>query len=252
MTPRHEKAGSALGSGLPAQGTPYNLNPDSRSADSLDTGRRGAVDPGMGAGGTSDVPPKRGRGRPRDPRTDTRILDAAAELIIERGFDGMTVDDVAERAHVGKATVYRRWPSKSDLAVASLRSVMRVERSDPDTGSIVSDLREAIRASVTFGGTEAGRAFMKMCIAESARDSRIAQLVGAALGEQLGWLTGAVEKAIARGEVRDDVRAGLVHDWVSGHLMNLVVTDRPTPSEAEIEELLRFGLRGVLADPAAV
>jgi AcrR family transcriptional regulator len=49
-------------------------------------------------------------GRPRDARTTRRILDAALELGLELGFDGLTVEGVAARAGVGKTTIYRRWP----------------------------------------------------------------------------------------------------------------------------------------------
>ena len=87
--------------------------------------------------------PRRGRGRPRDPETDKRITAAAAELMLLRGFDKMTVDDVAAKAGVGKATVYRRWPSKEDLAVAAMQHIYSVEMPDPDTGSIEGDLTES-------------------------------------------------------------------------------------------------------------
>src|SRR5688572_25806119 len=68
-------------------------------------------------------PAKRGRGRPRDPETDAKITRAASELLLLRGFDKTTVDEVAARAGVGKATVYRRWPSKEDLAFAAMQSL---------------------------------------------------------------------------------------------------------------------------------
>src|SRR4051794_6325180 len=62
---------------------------------------------------------RRKRGRPRDPQADGRILAAASSLILMRGFESMTVDEVASNAGVGKATVYRRWSRKEDLAVAA-------------------------------------------------------------------------------------------------------------------------------------
>src|SRR6201995_6119515 len=87
-------------------------------------------------GTTSGGPPaRRGRGRPRDPATDEKITKAAAELMLQRGYDRTTVDDVADRAGVGKATVYRRWPSKEDLAVAAMETLYSAEMPQPDTGS---------------------------------------------------------------------------------------------------------------------
>ena len=56
-------------------------------------------------------------GRKRDHTRDTQILEAAIDVLAEMGFDGMTIDMVAARAEAGKATIYRRWPSKADLVL---------------------------------------------------------------------------------------------------------------------------------------
>ena len=64
-------------------------------------------------------------GRRRDHSRDPEILDAAIDVLAETGFDGMTIDMVAARAKAGKATIYRRWPSKADLvldAVACMKA----------------------------------------------------------------------------------------------------------------------------------
>ena len=58
-----------------------------------------------------------------------------------RGFESMTVDEVASNAGVGKATVYRRWSRKEDLAVAAMEQLYRDEMPAADTGSIRGDLR---------------------------------------------------------------------------------------------------------------
>ncbi len=57
------------------------------------------------------------RGRPRSEDADRAILSAATELLAERGLGGMSMEEVAVRAGVGKATVYRRWPSRGALAL---------------------------------------------------------------------------------------------------------------------------------------
>ena len=101
----------------------------------------------------TDEPVRRGRGRPRDPETDKRIVAAAADLMLQRGFDRMTVDDVAARAGVGKATVYRRWPSKQDLAVEAMTELFATEFPEPDTGSIRGDVSESVRNIIAFVNT---------------------------------------------------------------------------------------------------
>lgn len=89
-----------------------------------------------------DGPPAR-LGRKRDPSRDGVILEAAVHVLAEAGYVGMTMDMVATRAGAGKATLYRRWPSKTDLV---LDAVTRMKRGQaaldqlPDTGTIRGDL----------------------------------------------------------------------------------------------------------------
>lgn len=80
-------------------------------------------------------------GRRRDPGKDDVILQATRDLLVERGYQAMTMDSVAERAGVGKATVYRRWSSKVRLTVDSLMCSPQLHADEvPDTGSLREDL----------------------------------------------------------------------------------------------------------------
>jgi AcrR family transcriptional regulator len=87
-------------------------------------------------------------GRPRDAARDPEILAAALDVLAETGYDGMTIDMVAARAKAGKATLYRRWPSKADLvidAVACMRGEdLELDRL-PDTGTLRGDLVAMIK-----------------------------------------------------------------------------------------------------------
>ena len=101
---------------------------------------------------SSDPSPARAIGRPRDARADRAILTATLQLMAERGVRDLRMDDVAERAGVGKATIYRRYGSKDELvsdAVATLVSDITI----PDTGST----RAGLMALMTGGRTAAAR-----------------------------------------------------------------------------------------------
>jgi AcrR family transcriptional regulator len=80
------------------------------------------------------------RGRPRSADADEAILAATLELAGEVGINGMSMDDLAERAGVSKTTIYRRWTSKEQLVLEALRSAMG-PLDDVDTGSVHDDLR---------------------------------------------------------------------------------------------------------------
>jgi AcrR family transcriptional regulator len=91
----------------------------------------------------------RGRaGRKRDDARDDVILDATLAVLAEQGYDRMTIDAVAARAGMARATVYRRWATKADLVVAA---VSRMSRADvnldqlPDTGSLRGDMTAMVR-----------------------------------------------------------------------------------------------------------
>lgn len=87
-------------------------------------------------------------GRKRDASRDADLLDAALEVLAEEGYVGMTMDMVALRAKAGKATMYRRWPSKAELvleALARLKSTAVDLQKLPDTGTLRGDLLALFR-----------------------------------------------------------------------------------------------------------
>jgi len=90
----------------------------------------------------------RPRGRPRSEKARTAILSAAIELLLEQGLHAMSMDDVAQRAGVSKATIYRWWPSKELLALDALATAWATPTPDTqrDTGSLRGDLLAGFRA----------------------------------------------------------------------------------------------------------
>jgi AcrR family transcriptional regulator len=90
----------------------------------------------------------RPRGRPRSEKARTAILAAAMELLLEEGLHAMSMDDVARRAGVSKATIYRWWPSKERLALDALATEWAVSStpgSGRDTGNLRADLLARFR-----------------------------------------------------------------------------------------------------------
>jgi AcrR family transcriptional regulator len=103
-------------------------------------------------------------GRPRSAEADGAILEAAVDLFAEGGFDGLTVEGVAARANVGKATIYRRYPCKVDMVIAASRS-FALDDDDllPDTGTTRGDLRALVGGVIAMlTTTPIGRALPSM------------------------------------------------------------------------------------------
>ena len=83
--------------------------------------------------------PARGRGRPRSAEAEQAILAATLRMISAVGVAGTTIEGVAAEAGVGKTTIYRRWPSKTDLVIAAI-SGLAPPGEPPDTGSFAGDM----------------------------------------------------------------------------------------------------------------
>jgi AcrR family transcriptional regulator len=96
--------------------------------------------------GPTDEPERSRRGRPRDPGVDAAILAAAVDLLAEAGFARLTMDQVAARARVGKASLYLRWPNKLALVSEAIQHRSAVVPEVPDTGSLRHDMLTFLRA----------------------------------------------------------------------------------------------------------
>ena len=97
------------------------------------------ADVAASAAATAGQDAPRRPGRPRSERAEQAILDATLEAIAERGVDGVGCEDVAARAGVGKATLYRRWPGKEDLLIAAFAS-LKSPLPEPRGESVREDL----------------------------------------------------------------------------------------------------------------
>ena len=100
-------------------------------------------------------------GRPRDPDVDRRVADAAITLFGESGWAGFSVEAVAKRASVGKASIYLRWPTKEALLVEALRLRVGII-DDVDTGSLREDLIRLARQILDLYLGDAGRAALRL------------------------------------------------------------------------------------------
>ena len=161
---------------------------------------------------TQAAPTTVGPGRPRDGRLDEAIIAATSELLAERGYAGLTLAGVAERAGTTTPAIYRRWSSKADLVLAA---VFRTEGDAvvADTGDLDTDVRTMVRWSLEKFGNPAGRAAIAGLLAEPAGAARgrsdQLSLVWRRTGERLA-------AAVAHGELRRDVDANLLMALLAG------------------------------------
>ncbi len=154
---------------------------------------------GRGPGGD---PVPAGRGRPRSEQADRAILQAATELLAERGLAGMSMEEVAARAGVGKATIYRRWHSRGALALDAFMAEFTPLQPLPDTGNLRGDLLAALRAWVrAVTQTRSGRVLAGL-VAAAQDDPELAAAWRAQVIEPLRAQNQIMlTRAIERGEI---------------------------------------------------
>jgi AcrR family transcriptional regulator len=144
-------------------------------------------------------------GRPRSEEAHGAILEAAIALIREVGYDAVTMDGIAARAGVGKATVYRRWKQKETLVAEAIQRIVAAIPA-PDTGTTAGDLRVLMHAAEAMYGDPATSALLSGLVAAMARSEPIAAAVR---GGFVATWNDAVRRVLERGIARGDLRPGL-------------------------------------------
>ena len=157
------------------------------------------------------------RGRPRSDDVEQAILGAASALLLERGLDEMTIEEVAARAGVGKASIYRRWSTKGGLALDAFLVDYLAQQPVVDTGVLEDDLREALSLwSAAVVGTAMGRALVGI-VAEAQNDDDLARgwidRVMAPAREQYRVM---LDRAIERREIPSGSDVDLIMDLLYG------------------------------------
>jgi len=167
--------------------------------------------------GVARVDAALGRGRPRSDQAHRAILDAACALIVESGFANLRLEHVAARAGVGKATIYRRWASKEDLALELLLELAAPHLAVVETGDtreeLVAAVRNVVRALTETPFGPVMRALLsQIAINPALGDPFRATVVQARRDE----VAGVIARGVARGDLRPDADADLATELLVG------------------------------------
>ncbi|MGB8195727.1 MAG: TetR/AcrR family transcriptional regulator [Acidimicrobiales bacterium] len=142
----------------------------------------------------------RHHGHPLDMSRDEAIRDAALDLLAEIGYDRLTMDAVAARAHASKATIYRRWQGKASLVVDAL-NCSKGSMNEPDTGSLAGDFAVLGQGACSQESRFNAKVMLGL-ITALAHDAELRHVVQERLIEpRTAVIRTIFERAIARGEV---------------------------------------------------
>ena len=183
-------------------------------------------------------------GRPREVRVDGAILAATLELVAEVGINDFRMDDVAERAGVGKAAIYRRYRSKDELVTATVAALVS-EITVPDTGSTREDLLALMRGAVEVYGDPIKAGVMPSLVGAMPQRPELARAVrDGFLSQRRAALRAVLDRGVARGDLRADLDVELALDVLGGALFyRLLVTGGPIDGDLA-EGVAELILRG--------
>ena len=200
----------------------------------------------MAENATSQAPTS--AGRPRSEEAHKAILDATLALLVEVGFSAMTVEGVASRAGVGKATIYRRWASKLPLVVEAFGQLPGFE--EVDTGELAEDLEKMLRAYLQAFNDSPLSTVLPSLAGERAHNPELSELFEPVAKGRRQPLIRAFERAIERGEIPDETDVSLAADLVVGPIAVTLFFRGGRPNPRMVGPMVDMALAGLRKQPS--
>jgi AcrR family transcriptional regulator len=187
------------------------------------------------------------RGRPRSEKARRAILQAAADLLLAQGGGQVSMDAVADRAGVSKATIYRWWPSKERLTLEALTEWASAGSPPRDTGSLSGDLLALVRPWVhDIGCGQFGRVIASLISEAQSNANFAAAYHDHYLEPRRRPMQAAFVRAIARGEARPDLDIDAALDLVYGALYHRLLQRNAPLTDVFAQQVVDLALYGIL------
>jgi AcrR family transcriptional regulator len=199
---------------------------DTRRATRLSGSEAGAADVDRGAA-------HRGNRHGRSERARQAVLEAADDLLVERGFAGVTIEGIAARAGVAKQTIYRWWPSKTDILMDAFVGDAAEDLAPPDGGDLGSDLRIHLSRLARFLTESDAGAVFRALAGQAQHDPEVAARFRADyLSQQRDRDRIPLLRAAERGQLPVGTDIDLAVDQLVGPIYyRVLVTGQPVPRE---------------------
>jgi AcrR family transcriptional regulator len=192
------------------------------------------------------------RGRPRDAALDRRIAEAALDVLAEAGIAAFTIEAVAQRAGVGKATIYRRYDGRDGVLAAALDQ-LRDDTPPPVGGGSVRERLEAaldfVRSPMTQ--TRGGRVMAQVISAGAQHPDFLATFYDRVLAPRRQMLLGILRDGVSEGWVDPEADLDAVVTLLVGPMIFLKVWHGTPVAAISTDQILGLALRGVGVTPRA-
>lgn len=179
-------------------------------------------------------------GRPRSPKVDGALLDAALEVFLERGYHSASLTEIARRAGVGTPAIYRRWRTKAEVAIEVVRREAK-PAPIPSTGSIRRDLVTFVRQRIrVFGGK-----LFHYVLVPLVTEPGLAEAVQSGFLGYRHPLDERIRAAIDAGELRPGTDPTRLIDMLEGTVLMSLLFSAPLPAGTSAESIVDQVLEGV-------
>ncbi|RTE07013.1 TetR/AcrR family transcriptional regulator [Paenibacillus whitsoniae] len=185
------------------------------------------------------------RGRPRNLETQQAILQAAYDLLFEIGFADITVEKIAERAGVSKATIYKWWPGKAAVVMDGYLSAASQRMPVPDTGFVFDDLLAHATNLTRFLASAEGRVITEL-IGAGQTDAGVAEAFRSRYVQPRRKETRQIiDRGIQRGELRLDVNPDLFIDLLYGPIFYRLTMTGEELDDDFIKNIVSLTFQGI-------
>jgi AcrR family transcriptional regulator len=181
-------------------------------------------------------------GRPRSEQADQAILSAALDLFAESGPDALCIEQVAAKAGVGKATIYRRWPGKEEMLVDALGG-LETQLPVPQGKSVRADLVALLNAICKEAADPRRSRLFALLQGEGVRYPRLmAKYVETVVQPQREVVRSVLRRGVATGELRENTDIDAATFLLNGAILASMYGPEPTDAryaKRVVDELLR-------------
>jgi AcrR family transcriptional regulator len=193
--------------------------------------------------------PGRARGRPRSEKARLAILAAAGELMLAGGVNAASMEAIAERAGVSKATIYKWWPSRGAVALDGFLAQAQDTIAVPEGLSTREGLRFQVGALIRLFRDSPSGSLMRALVSQAECDPEIARAVRERwLAPRRAVAYGIIRDGIACGEIRPDVDIAVVSDQLFAPIYHRLIFGHEPLDDQLADRLVDTAMSG-LAPP---
>jgi AcrR family transcriptional regulator len=185
------------------------------------------------------------RGRPRNVETQKSILSASYDLLLENGFGAVTVEKIADRAKVSKATIYKWWPNKAAVVMDGFLSATTDRLPVPETGSVRNDILVHATNLALFLISREGKIITEI-VGEGQFDSGLAEAYRTRyFHPRRVEARRLLEQGVQRGQLKENLDIDVIIDLIYGPIFyRLLVTGNKLDS-SYVEQLVMYAFEGI-------